>query len=248
MVILSLIKIEANLCNKPEVSFERRYKAENPLRVARSSLLSLKTLTTINCDTTSFRLIRRWALNKLNADKTIGREILLNNNPTSTSAELIFKGNSLEYGLFKIVYSVDVLYNTNDKVTNAVDTFVEVFPTGFIVAAFYAGISEVRIGTSQKLTLDPIKYSYDLDLLMSPSSMKFKFYCRVIQSGNYSNNFTIDLMTYKTDSNLSMNSVDDCFDSPGNPNLVYNLYCLYDVYFLNNFIKINMNSIFLEMY
>ena len=211
---------EANLCNKPQVSFEQRYKAESPLQIVRSSLLTLKTLTVIDCDTTSFRQIRSWTLNKLNADYTIERTISLSNNPTSTSGELVFVGNTLEYGLFQIIYSVDVLYNLNDKVSNTVDTFIQVFPTGFIVATLPGGINRVRIGSSQKLTLNPIRYSYDLDELMLPTSMQFKFYCRVVQNGIYSNNFTIDLMTYKTNLTLPMSSVDDCFDSPGNSNQI----------------------------
>jgi len=152
---------------------------------------------------------------KLNENRTIEKTLNLSTNPTSTSAELVFIENTLEYGLFQVIYTVDVLFNKNDRVNNSIVTLVEIVPTGFIVATLADGMDEVKIGSSQNLALDPLSYSYDLDELIKPSSLSYKFYCRVEKNLIEQKNFTIDLMTYQKNSSLLMNKSIDCFDSPG---------------------------------
>jgi hypothetical protein len=200
------------------LSFENRSELEI---MNRSSLLTFKTITLIDCDTQRFGVKRNWTMNKLFANRTIERTVNLRNNPTSASSELVFIENTLEYGLFQVTFIVDVSFNENDHVNNSIDTLVEIVPTGFIVATLPDGMDQVKIGSSQNLTLDPISFSYDLDEVVNSSSLTYKFFCRVVQIISSfvdeieQKNFTTDLMIYKKDSTLSMNQSIDCFDSSG---------------------------------
>ena len=61
-------------------------------------------------------------------------------------------------------------------------TYVQIEPTGIAVSAFKGGINEVRIGIKQRLKMDPVKFSKDFDGLIDMSTLKFNFYCKVMDN------------------------------------------------------------------
>jgi hypothetical protein len=205
----------ANLCKSPQLTFEKRYLIDGPLQVNRSNILSLKTLTNIICDTSSFRKEINWKVNKIDLNSNTKSAIDLTSNPTSKSGELVFEENALEYGLYQIIFGVSVFFNTNDIVSSSMDTYVDIVPTGFVVNAFSDQTTLIEVGRSQEIDFQPGMYSYDLDGMVEPNVMEYKYFCRVVENGVESNNFTTDLMTFKMDSSLIMNNSTDCLDSPG---------------------------------
>jgi hypothetical protein len=177
----------------------------------RSKLAAFKTITKVDCDTDWFSLLRNWTV----VDSETNQTLDISNNPTKNTAELVFNENTLFYGFYKLLYEVTVLFNQGaDKVNNTVDSYIRVVPSGFKVIALPGGINRISIGANQVLTLNPANYSYDLDDLLSPSSMNFTFFCRVSNNGSTIKNFSTDLFTLKSQSSL-INS-QECFNSTGN--------------------------------
>jgi hypothetical protein len=175
----------------------------------RSKLAAFKTITKIDCDTESFGLTRYWSVIDLQTNET-----LILDNPTVRTAELVFTGNNLDYGDYRLIYEVTVSFNNDaDRVKNTVDSFITVIPSGFVMLALPNGITSMTIGTSQVLTLRPGNFSYDLDAILNPVSMSFRFYCRVSINGFVNKNFSTELKQHKTQG-LPFTS-DDCFSSPG---------------------------------
>jgi len=175
----------------------------------RSKLAAFKTITKVDCDTESFGLTRYWSVINLKTNET-----LVLDNPTIRTAELVFTGNNLNYGNYKLVYEVTISYNNDvDQVKNEVDSFITIYESGFVVLALPNGVTSIKIGTSQVLTLSPGSYSYDLDALLKPELMNFSYYCRVNINGFVNKNFSIDLKQHKT-LGLPFTS-DDCFSSAG---------------------------------
>jgi hypothetical protein len=177
----------------------------------RSKLAAFKTITKVDCDTDWFSLARHWTV----IDNSTNQTVDISNNPTINTAELVFTGNNLQYGVYRLIYEVTVLFNQGvDKVNNTVDSYIRIIPSNFIVISIPGGLNRISIGTNQEFSLNPANYSYDLDDILSPSSMNFSFYCRVDNNGIILKNFSTDLFTFKSQ-NLPMNSNEDCFNSSG---------------------------------
>jgi hypothetical protein len=177
----------------------------------RSKLAAFKTITKVDCDTDWFSLARHWTV----IDNKTNQSVDISNNPTINTAELVFTGNNLLYGVYRLMYEVTVLFNQGvDKVNNTVDSYIEIIPSGFVVISLPGGLNRISIGTNQVLSLNPANYSYDLDDILSPSSMNFSFYCRVDNNGSIFHNFSTDLFAFKSQ-NLPMNSNQHCFNSTG---------------------------------
>lgn len=111
-------------------------------------------------------------------------------------------------------------------------SYFRVDPSGLIILSMYgssSGTYEMAIGTNQQLTLDPVKYSYDIDSLAIISSLQFKFYCKVFDKGveyNYPQIYYqeyLDLYTlannYSSNPNIpqffNANNSHSCFGSKG---------------------------------
>jgi hypothetical protein len=112
-----------------------------------------------------------------------------------------------------------------------IDHYIEIVPSGLIVTAFEGqfqdGTFEISRGTNQTITLDPVKYSIDLDGLVNKKTLKFWYYCRLIQNETEleyprnSMNKLVDLLTiqnnYDNDTEirgLLYNNSNSCFKSP----------------------------------
>jgi hypothetical protein len=169
----------------------------------------------------TYALAYIWTLNQIIS--TVNKSnIDLTQNPTSCLSELIIQANTLMYGLYE--FNLEVNLVTSDKSASAssssyIKTYIQIIPTGIVVNAIENGISSILIGSQQNLTLNPSKYSFDLDNLILPSQiLQFKFYCTTVLISSSFNQSLIqsqeDLLKIKTSgisSSLSRNRT--CFDS-----------------------------------
>ncbi len=189
---------------------QQSYTQQNPNLVYRSSLFSLSTLTIFSCNST-FTQTNDWKLSRIDVSKTID----ITANPTSITPELVVQANSLEYGLYKFTFQVNV-QTVDNFLTNSISTFIQIIPTGLAVFAVQNGISSLLIGSRQNLILKPDVFSVDLDYLISPNSLQYKIFCSTINttlSSTVNNVKNIDLLTYKSNSSLKMASNETCFAS-----------------------------------
>ena len=143
-------------------------------------------------------------------------QINLVNNPTVNYADFVIQPNSLDYGLYKCVFKVNML-NTN--LEEQVDTFLKIEHTGLIIsslrlkASMYGGMIDITRGLNQAIVFDPFLYSYDLDQIAIISSLAFKYKCQLIESNiqqEYPNFYLNELKI-----NSSLKPLDKCFNSIG---------------------------------
>ena len=84
---------------------------------------------------------------------------------------------------------------------------------------FENGMLEIKRGLKQDIYIDPVRYSFSLDSLVSMSSLQFRFYCSVIDEGLVKSapfvavDKKIDLMTFKKDKNYG--NFLTCFNTTG---------------------------------
>lgn len=148
----------------------------------------------------------------------------MSSNPSSSSSELVIKSDTLDYGIYKIVYNVTQLKNDLEGLNffNTFDySYFNIIPTGLAVYGLPNGVTKISIGYSQTLELDPSSYSIDFDSLLDLTSLDFKFYCRVIDNSIITNDFpsllnqTLDLSSIKNDANIELSNNLTCFSSRG---------------------------------
>jgi len=188
----------------------------NPQIIPRSKLFSLNTATYFSCNS-SYTMTYRWS-SSLIVNATFMTKIDLSSNPTWQSTILVTQANTLAYGLYAFNFQTNVTITkaSNIFLTNNVTTYVQINPSGLAVYGLENGVSGLLIGTQQSFSLKPALYSLDLDSLIQPSSLQYKFYCYTLKNGlNTILNTTqgIDLFTYKNNSLLQMNSNSTCFSS-----------------------------------
>ena len=180
---------------------EQAFTQNSPFEVFRSKMFSLKTLTYFACDA-QYTLTHTWKSIKLDTNETLDLTIY----STYQSAELVIWKNTLEYGLYKFEFEVNIsiMNNNSTFLTSRADTFVKIIPTGLEINVVQDGLSSVLIGSQQTLTLDPTKYSIDLDNLIDLTALTFRFYCYPIslKASFYINktNKSNDLFSFKNDS------------------------------------------------
>ena len=188
----------------------------NPQNILRSKLFSLNTATYFSCNS-SYVMTYQWTLTFINSSSSI--KIDLSSNPTWQSTSLVIQAYTLAYGLYAFNFQTNVTITSgNVFLTNNITTYVQIVPTGLAVFGLQNGVSGILIGTQQSFSLNPALYSLDLDNLIQPSSLQFKFYCFPIITGSgivVNTTQNIDLMTYKNNSQLQMNWNTTCFSSIG---------------------------------
>ena len=221
-------------CGDPILGIEQRAALFHaPSVYKRSDLFSVKGTISITCNT-SLSNAKQWRIFKVNATTGIAEQeitIKAHENPTVNYAELVMQPNSLEYGLYRIVFKMTMTYTNNLIFTDQVDTYVSVVPSGLVVSALSAsqlssggGTLEITRGVKQTVEFNPFLNSYDLDSLVSVFSLQFKYYCHIMRYGvqfDYPElyvNEKVDLNMFKLNPSLrsSMMSNASCFDSPGN--------------------------------
>lgn len=149
-------------------------------------------------------------MNKSNLD--VISDIDLSSNPTSFSSEILIKENTLEFGLYRFHLQVIVYFKSKMSVKNADETLIEIIPTGLAIFGLENGASSTLIGSQQAITLSPGVFSKDMDEIITPDKLAFKFYCKTINP--YDKNeksSSIDLATYKSNSSLKLIRNQTCF-------------------------------------
>ena len=109
-------------------------------------------------------------------------------------SELTIDANTLAYGFYMATHTYTfTIYNLSnyavEEHTSVANAYIQVVPTGLVIRSLSSGVQGISIGTSQSLSLEPAKHSYDPDKLVSPSTLTFRYFYRVIDNGvvgNYS--------------------------------------------------------------
>ena len=129
----------------------------------------------------SNKITHLWRIYKLDSSN-IRTEVLLPNNPTIYSAQLAVTPNVLSYDLHVFVYEITMAANLGNQnfwyYKSSAESYFEIVPSGLVVFGLQNGNADVYIGYNQKIELNAIKYSYDMDNLMPMEGLKFEFYCR----------------------------------------------------------------------
>ena len=118
----------------------------------------------------------------------------------------------LEFGLYNFRLQVVVYFNSNKSLSNADETFIEIIPSGIAIFGLENGLSSTLIGSQQAITLSPGVFTKDMDEIITPDKLEFKFYCKTINP--YDKNeisSSIDLATYKSNSSLELIRNQTCF-------------------------------------
>ena len=207
-------------CAPPLLSIEER--AENfflPKKIARTKMIILLAESILRCNLTLSNE-KKWQLFLVN--EVNGRHISqidLSNNPTVKNSEIVIRPNTLRYGLYKFVFVVRMVGSNllGRRFESSIDTYLRVVPTGIVVWGLKGGAAERRLGMNQQLKFSPVEFSFDQDALVSISSLKFKFYCTVVDSGiarpypPKNSREKLDLFSLKNGS-YPMSSNTTCFD------------------------------------
>jgi len=154
------------------------------------------------------------------------RQIFINNNPTLNYAELVLQPQTLDYGLYRVVYTLKMSGANLTSFESQIDTFIQIIPSGLVISALrssqpmYGGTVEISRGFDQQIQFNPFLHSYDIDSVAVITSLSFKYSCQIIDS-NIQNGYPqipgtnkfIHLDDFKMNSSLS--SLNSCFNSTG---------------------------------
>lgn len=170
----------------------------------------------------------QWVLYLFDSTSNSWNIVEILNNPTVYTTRVALRGNSLIYGIYKLVHLVTFnvsIYsgaNINNIFNSTSETYINVIPTGIAVFGLANGNDRIIIGTQQSIDLNPVLYSFDMDYLVTTNVLKFKFYCQIIDWTLDYSNMTINdyfLMYNRTDlyKIKSQNDVepDSCFVNNG---------------------------------
>ena len=158
------------------------------MQIKRSELFSIVVNTFFECSL-DFSDIKEWTVYKLNNksnenDPSSIELIDISSNPTKSNSELVFKPNTLSYGIYKLYFKNTIIFNSNQQVFTDITQYIEIIPSGIQVIAFENGIKEKSYGYEQNIEFNPGLFSIDYDLLAQPSNLNFTYYCRPGISNN----------------------------------------------------------------
>ena len=214
-------------CQKPTLDIvSRSADLKNPVQYKKSDLINIVSVTTINCGS-SLTNVKSWSIYMLNQMTSINeRKIFINNNPTLNYAELVLQPHTLNYGIYRIVYTVKMSGSNLTSFESQIDTFIQIIPSGLVISALrssqpvYGGTIEITRGLDQQIQFNPFLHSYDIDSEAVITSLSFKYSCQIIDSNiqhGYpqipGTNQFIYLDDFKMNSSLS--SLNSCFNSSG---------------------------------
>ena len=207
-------------CHNPILDIHQRALSfRTPAVLKRNDLITLIGITSLNCNIMLSNQ-KEWLIFKLSeTNGNAVQQIMVMNNPTFNNAELVLQPNSLDYGVYQIVYSVTMLIADKTVAYNSrIDTFLKIVPSGLVISALYmsqsngASTIDITRGTQQTIDFNPFLNSYDIDEIVSVNSLQFKYYCQLVANG-VSQGSQIDLKLYKAD-NSSLGANQTCFISP----------------------------------
>ena len=173
-------------------------------------MITIVSQTQINC-VNSLANLKEWSIFMMN--NMTGKDesqIYLNTNPTLAYAELLLQPQTLSYGLYRIVYTaITVFYNSTNKLSNSIDTFIEIIPSGLVISSIklskpmYGGTIEITRGSSQSFQFNPYLFTYDIDGVAVITNLKFEYSCQIV-------NQAIIHATVRS------NTLDTCFNGTNN--------------------------------
>jgi hypothetical protein len=145
-----------------------------------------------------YSIILNWKLELLNETSLeVMNTLDLSKNPTSTTLNLILPSNSLAFGMHKITfYAKLTLTNISLNFYREISTFQNIIRSGIDIKSIPNGQKSVSIGINQSIKLSPALYSVDSDQLIDIKSLRFKFYCKLV-------NKTLGLINYVQNNNTS---------------------------------------------
>jgi hypothetical protein len=199
-----------------------------PLIQKRNDLFSLVGITTISCNSVLANQ-KKWLFYEVNELNGLDmNEIQLFNNPTISYAKLVMQPQTLNYGLYRFVYTVAMSFSLNSTAfSSQVSTYVRIEPSGLILSSLglrqgiYGGTIEISRGQKQPIAFNPYLNSYDIDSILVITTLQFKYSCQVIDSNVESGfpqlpgtNMTLFLDEIKMNSS-SLQAYDKCFNSTG---------------------------------
>jgi hypothetical protein len=198
-----------------------------PVNFKRSDMISITSITNISCLITLDNK-KEWLIYKINeATGLVTEKLTFPSNPTIYYAELVLPSRALDYGTYKFVYKLSMLDTNNLVFENEAFTYVKIVQTGLIISAInlnqlsQGGTIEINRGTNQIIEFNPALNSYDLDNTLIMTSLKYKFYCQIIDSGiqrgypQANLNENVDLKTYKLNPSTKININQTCLESTG---------------------------------
>lgn len=200
---------------------DNRTNPDDPLVIRRSEFLRFYTKIIFSCTIECSELVYKWSIKKLNDSNPnqILQHVIIPENPSYDFEEFSILENTLEYGLFRIIFEVSGTGHSFNKIKSfysRAHTYLKVVPTGLIVFAMRNGINSALIGYNQSIKFEPIKYSRDPDELSNMTKLEYKFYCRVVDKSlknlYYINESTVDLVAGKKEKKFDESS---CFSSFG---------------------------------
>jgi hypothetical protein len=152
----------------------------SPYQVNRSDQFSVAASTFYPCTANLTSDVRSWKVYNA-SDSSMSQDFAVGN-PTSSSSELSFSGNTLSYGTYLFTYTatysyVDVVLGAMSR-TSSVSSYVQVIPSGIAVFGFPSGVQQMLFGCTQSIVVDPGLNSIDFDNLASLGSLNYNFYCR----------------------------------------------------------------------
>lgn len=162
----------------------------SPYQLARSYQLVIPTKVTLSCSY-NYTIKKYWSLSQINQTGSLLSSIELASSIVNLS-ELTINANTLAYGYYLASHTFTYsIYNLSNHVieehTSAATAFIQIVPTGLVLRALSSGVQGMTMGTAQSLSLEPKKYSYDPDGLVSPSTLTFSFFYRVVENGTTGN-------------------------------------------------------------
>ena len=186
----------SNLCRKPILNIRNRANDFlNPQIIERSKTFSVVGLTILDCRI-SLKNLKQWKVHFINPnDGSFIKYKDLSTISSSASAEVLIPSNFLDYGTYRFIYQVTMIGDIN-SLPEAIDSFIEIIPTGIAVFPFSGGIKELTIGRGQSIELDPGRYSYDFDDLLIGTQLDYKFFCRIVIDGLPQNFLTDSFNNY----------------------------------------------------
>jgi len=211
------------------------FKAANylqPLLKNRNDLFSLVGSTALSCNLVLSNE-KKWLIFQINEQNGLDiNQIQLFNNPTIDYAQLVIQPQTLNFGLYRFVYTVTMNIpsssadSSSSVFSGQISTYVQIKPSGLILSTLslsqgiYGGTIEISRGQQQSITFNPYLNSYDIDSLIAITTLNFKYSCQLIDANVESgypqlpgSNATLFMDEIKMNASLQM--YDKCFNSSG---------------------------------
>jgi hypothetical protein len=194
---------EPTNCSLPKLHITSGlFNRSRPNTIEKSRDIYLVANVTINCIIyTSTRNIKEWSIYKLDETNDQEEKISLNSVTSIYNTELFIHKNTLNYGLYRFIFQVELRSNTSVK--SSIETWIRVIESKGFLWVFPNGANSISFGHSQKIILDPLKYSYFNEPNKTFDDYTFSYYCRVLRDNTAEEypkdtlNTLIDLKKFK---------------------------------------------------